>query len=153
MNATGTKPVSPKPRIVVVGTLNADYSIEIFNTRPDALRLLGADRRHELLRARRIKHLVVTQGALPTLAFAPEWTMEAPVCPVKPVDTVGAGDTFTGVLAAGLAAGLAWREAIERANTAAALSTLSLGAQSAMPDLARIEAALMHCPSEKLKVS
>lgn len=48
-------------------------------------------------------------------------------------DTIGAGDTFTGSLAAALARGEAWDTALRTANAAAALSTLAHGAVSAMP--------------------
>ncbi len=45
------------------------------------------------------------------------------------LDTTGAGDTYCGTLAAGLAAGLAPRDAMEAASTAAALSVGWVGAQ------------------------
>ncbi|HEY8966752.1 MAG TPA: PfkB family carbohydrate kinase, partial [Candidatus Methylacidiphilales bacterium] len=52
---------------------------------------------------------------------------------VKPVDTVGAGDCFTGWLAVGLAEGLPAPEAVARALRAASLSVTRPGAQEAMP--------------------
>jgi len=61
---------------------------------------------------------------------------------VRPVDTTGAGDTFTGVLAAGLDAGLALPDALRRAGAAAALACTGLGAQESMPRGAAIDAAL-----------
>jgi len=48
-------------------------------------------------------------------------------------DTIGAGDTFTGNLAAALARGDGWEQALRTANAAAALSTRAHGAVSAMP--------------------
>jgi ribokinase len=55
---------------------------------------------------------------------------------VSPVaDTVGAGDTFTGALAAALARGLNVLEAARWANAAAALSVLGHGAIGGMPTL------------------
>jgi ribokinase len=45
------------------------------------------------------------------------------------VDTTGAGDSFCGTLAAGLAAGLSERDAMEAASAAAALSVGWVGAQ------------------------
>ena len=53
--------------------------------------------------------------------------------PVKPVDTVGAGDTFCGYLAAGLDAGLDLEAAMQRAAVAASLACLKPGAQPAIP--------------------
>ena len=49
------------------------------------------------------------------------------------VDTIGAGDTFTGALAAALARGTPLCEAMEWANAAAALSVTGRGAIAGMP--------------------
>jgi ribokinase len=58
---------------------------------------------------------------------------------VKAVDTVGAGDCFCGALAAGLAANLDLREAVEQANAAAALSVQKPGAAPSMPSKREVE--------------
>ena len=58
---------------------------------------------------------------------------------VEAVDTTGAGDTLTGVLAAGLAAGYPLREAARRAVAAAALSVTKAGARAGMPSAADID--------------
>jgi ribokinase len=55
-------------------------------------------------------------------------------------DTIGAGDTFTGALAAALARGEPLPEAIACANAAAALSVTGQGAIGAMPTLAQVRA-------------
>lgn len=52
---------------------------------------------------------------------------------VRAVDTVAAGDTFCGVYAAAVAAGLSGRPAIERACAAASLAIQRAGAQSSIP--------------------
>jgi ribokinase len=52
---------------------------------------------------------------------------------VGAVDTVGAGDTFSGYLAACLAEGAALEDAVHRAQAAAALSVTRPGAQPAIP--------------------
>lgn len=54
-------------------------------------------------------------------------------------DTIGAGDTFSGALAASLSQGMAWDRSLQRANAAAALSTQAHGAVSAMPHQAQVE--------------
>jgi ribokinase len=54
------------------------------------------------------------------------------------VDTIGAGDTFTGSLAASLARGEPIEQAMRCANTAAALSVGGRGAISGMPSLADV---------------
>jgi ribokinase len=61
----------------------------------------------------------------------PGWRMEAVV------DTVGAGDTFTGSLAAALARGEALEAGMANANAAAALSVTGRGAIGGMPSLQR----------------
>ncbi len=61
------------------------------------------------------------------------WTMNV-------VDTIGAGDTFTGALAAAIARGESLDQAAESANAAAALSVTGRGAIAAMPTLAQSQA-------------
>ena len=61
---------------------------------------------------------------------------------VDVVDTVGAGDTLNGALAAGLAAGLDLVEASRRAGVAASLAVTRPGARGGMPTAAALEAAL-----------
>jgi ribokinase len=61
---------------------------------------------------------------------------------VDPVDTVGAGDTFVGALAADLAAGRKLEEAARRAVAAASLSTTRPGARGGMPTTAELVAFL-----------
>jgi ribokinase len=53
--------------------------------------------------------------------------------PVTPVDTTGAGDCFVGTLAAALAQGLGFAEALAAANVAASLSVQREGAGTSMP--------------------
>jgi ribokinase len=58
------------------------------------------------------------------------------VTPVR--DTIGAGDTFTGALAAALARGEALASAMQWANAAAALSVTRHGAIEGIPTLAAV---------------
>jgi ribokinase len=82
--------------------------------------------------------LIITHGAEPVEVIMPDgdFTFQPPS--VTPVDTVGAGDTFAGTLAARLALGDSIQSAVAIANTAAARSTLQVGAQEAMPYAAEI---------------
>jgi len=76
---------------------------------------------------------VVTLGAKGcAIAFADE-LHEIPAPQVDPVDTTGAGDAFTGALAAGLAAGADLVTAAERAVRVAAISVTRRGAQPSYP--------------------
>jgi ribokinase len=73
--------------------------------------------------------------------------LNVPALAIEPVDTTGAGDTFVGVLAAGLDQGLALPAALRRASAAAGLACLAHGAQTAMPDAAAIDAAVARLPA------
>jgi ribokinase len=87
--------------------------------------------------------LVVTRGAAGATTFlADGGEISVPGLAIEPVDTTGAGDTFAGVLAAGIDAGLAFDAALRRASAAAALACLALGAQQAMPERTAIDAAV-----------
>jgi ribokinase len=63
--------------------------------------------------------------------------IEAPAVTVR--DTTGAGDTFSGVLAAGLARGWELDRAARWATAAAALSVTKTGARGGMPEASEIE--------------
>jgi ribokinase len=56
-----------------------------------------------------------------------------PAHPVRVADTTGAGDTFTGALAAELARGVELREAVRYALAAASLSVTVAGARGGSP--------------------
>jgi ribokinase len=75
---------------------------------------------------------LVTAGGVTRFA-APE---------VAVVDTTGAGDAFCGAVAAGIDAGLRMEACVQRAVVAAALATTALGARTAMPTAAELDAVL-----------
>lgn len=112
---------------------------EFFQRTPAVLAGLSEAERRAFLEQYRLQHLVVTQGRQPTLLIARESVLAVPTYAVEPRDTVGAGDTFAGVLAVRLAAKAGWRDALWQANVAAALSTLKDGAQAAMPGRHEVE--------------
>ena len=86
--------------------------------------------------------VIVTLGPDGAVAATPDDVISVPALAVEPVDTVGAGDTFVGYLAAGLDAGLDLEAAMRRAAIAASLACLKPGAQPAIPTIAEVEAAL-----------
>jgi ribokinase len=86
--------------------------------------------------------IIVTLGPDGARAATPAGSFSVPAMKVDPVDTVGAGDTFCGYLAAGLDKGLDLEVAMERAAVAASLATLKPGAQPAVPYAADVEKAL-----------
>jgi ribokinase len=94
---------------------------------------------------------VVTLGAGGATAIFPDGARRhAAATPVEVIDTTGAGDTFVGVLAAGLAEGRAFGEALERACHGASLACLALGAQAAMPDADALDRVLDPPDGERL---
>jgi ribokinase len=98
--------------------------------------------------ARRLRQaFVVTRGAAGSTAFLRDGRrLEIPVLAIDAVDTTGAGDTFVGVLAAGLDQDMALEIALRRASAAAGLACLAHGAQTAMADAAAIDAAVVQLP-------
>jgi ribokinase len=86
--------------------------------------------------------VIVTLGADGARAATADEFISVPALKVDPVDTVGAGDTFVGYLAAGLDAGHALEAAMQRAAVAASLACLKPGAQPAIPFARDVEQAL-----------
>jgi ribokinase len=117
-----------------------------FDSACAALGIAGARRtaRMETFVLQSGRTLIVTLGADGVAAATPEGMLAVPSLPVRPVDTVGAGDTFCGYLAAGLAEGLALEAALRRAAAAAALACLKPGAQPSIPLRQEVEAVLLH---------
>ena len=68
--------------------------------------------------------------------------LQLPGLAMQVVDTIGAGDTFTGALAAHLAQGATLETSMRRANAAAALSVTGTGAIGGMPTQAQVRALL-----------
>ncbi len=97
-------------------------------------------------------HVVVTLGARGAL-LVPAGdgpVLLQPPPPVRPVDTTGAGDCFSGALGQALAGGRAPDEAVRWAVTAAALSTTGPGARGALPSAAEVDAALTGTPAAEV---
>lgn len=90
---------------------------------------------------------VLTLGAKGAIAVGPGgMALKASPLRVEPVDTTGAGDTFSGVLAAWLDRGADLAGALAAASVAAALACERVGAQTAQPTRAMIEARLPELP-------
>ncbi|GAA5157818.1 ribokinase [Amycolatopsis dongchuanensis] len=82
---------------------------------------------------------VVTLGARGALVLTGDGETEVPAPPVEPVDTTGAGDAFTGALAASLATGVTLETAARKAARVAAISVTRRGAQPSYPSAAELE--------------
>lgn len=87
---------------------------------------------------------VITLGADGAVASNAREDWKVPSLAVEVVDTTGAGDTFTGVLAALLAEDRNFAEAIGLASAAASLACRKRGAQDAMPTRSEIASSLRH---------
>jgi ribokinase len=85
--------------------------------------------------------VLVSLGGDGALLVDAAGSVPLPAPPVEVVDTVGAGDTLNGALAAGLAAGLGLPDAARRAVTAASLAVTREGAREGMPTLAELQTA------------
>ena len=94
--------------------------------------------------------VVVTLGAKGSALVRSEGEVyyASPVS-IVPVDTTGAGDTLTGVLAVNLLERRELKDALRRANKAAALSCLAHGAREGMPHFEKINEVL---PTERASV-
>jgi ribokinase len=83
--------------------------------------------------------IVVTLGSQGCHVHSDAGSQRIPSHSVRAIDTVGAGDAFSGALAVALAEGRSLVEAARWANAAAALAVTLPGAQSAMPIRAEID--------------
>jgi len=102
--------------------------------------LNDAKRSAEKLLASGIRRVIVTLGANGSLLAGREGMEHVPAFAVKSVDSTGAGDAFIGSFATFLGEALPEREAVERANLYAGLSTTTVGTQKSFYDRARFDA-------------
>ncbi len=86
--------------------------------------------------------VIVTLGASGVMAAVQGGIIKAEGLNIEPVDTVGAGDTFCGYLAAALADGRRLEDALRRAAVAGSLACLKPGAQPSIPYAKDVDAAL-----------
>jgi ribokinase len=83
--------------------------------------------------------VVAKRGAEGASIFSKELEAQVEGFRVEAVDTTAAGDSFNAGLAFALGGGYELREAVRFANAVGALSTLKMGAQTAMPSLDEVE--------------
>jgi len=87
------------------------------------------------------RNAVVTAGAAGAAYSGPAGDLSVPGFQVRPVDSVGAGDTFAGALAVALAAGVPPHDALVAAAAAGAAAVTRPGTQAGMPRPADVFAA------------
>ena len=98
-----------------------------------------AIRAGKVLLERGVEATVITLGERGALLVDHQGHQHQPAPVVSVVDTTAAGDTFTGCLAASIAAGKSVRASLPYACFAASLSVTRGGAQSAIPTRAEID--------------
>jgi len=82
-----------------------------------------------------VRDIIVTLGAEGCLWYGIEGQQQFEAIAVEPVDTTGAGDTFTGYVLAGLDRGMPMAQAISLGIKAAGLMVTRLGTADVIPDL------------------
>jgi ribokinase len=93
----------------------------------------------ERIHAERGQTLIVTLGADGVVAIRDTVFFRAAGLKIEPVDTVGAGDTFCGFLAAGLDQGMDFETSLSRAAIAGSIACTRHGAQPSVPDKAEVD--------------
>ncbi|MEX5598235.1 ribokinase [Pseudophaeobacter sp. C1-32P7] len=88
-----------------------------------------------------VQDVIVTLGAEGARHFhgTTGAVQDIPAMPVTPVDTTGAGDTFTGYVLAGLDRGMPMAQAMAQASRAAALMVTRHGTADVIPDLKKVQ--------------
>lgn len=86
--------------------------------------------------------LIITCGSDGVRYFDGENIITIPSLEVTSVDSTGAGDTFSGAFAVGIAEGKSLYDSVQFATVAAGISVLKKGAQSGMPTRAEVELCL-----------
>jgi len=90
--------------------------------------------------------VIVTLGGEGAVAYAGPQAWSVGVLPIKPIDTVAAGDAFVGAVAAAVAGGTDLPAALHRASVAGGLACTIAGAQPSLPTQAMIESRLAELP-------
>ena len=93
----------------------------------------------EFLLRQGMRRVVITLGERGSLVGGSDGMELIPAYKVQAVDTTGAGDAFIGSFAVFLGEGLPEREALQRANLYAALSTTSAGTQKSFCNRAEFD--------------
>ncbi|EPX82443.1 ribokinase [Salipiger mucosus] len=129
-DAEAVKRVLPLLDLIVLNAVEAEQLEEATGKPPEALP---------------IRDVIITLGSegcrwvhTPTGA-----SRDFPAYRVTPVDTTGAGDTFTGYLLAGLDRGMPMAQSIAQAQRAAAIMVTRRGTADVIPDLKDVQDSLL----------
>lgn len=89
---------------------------------------------------RGVSQVVVTMGSKGAYGYDRGEECFIPAQRVEAVDTTAAGDTFIGAMVSGHLMGMGFRESMELATRASALTVQRVGAQQSIPSLAEVNA-------------
>ena len=123
-NADRVKAVLPHIDLLFLNQVEADQLEKAIGQRPETLG---------------VRDVIVTLGKDGADWFGPDGKRHFDAIPVTPVDTTGAGDTFTGYVVAGLDRGHPMAQAISLGMRAAALMVTRRGTADVIPDLRDLE--------------
>ncbi|HEY9596733.1 MAG TPA: ribokinase [Cyanophyceae cyanobacterium] len=93
----------------------------------------AAAKASDVLRQRGVGTAIIKLGDRGVLCGTKSETFFVPAFPVQAIDTVAAGDAFNGGLAAGLAQGRPFKEAVVWGAAAGAIAVTKVGAQPSLP--------------------
>ncbi|MCX7671563.1 MAG: ribokinase [Anaerolineae bacterium] len=102
------------------------------------------------LRSAERQRVIVKLGGQGVVVCDEDGCRHRPAIPVPVVDTTAAGDAFCGALAARLAAGAPFEDALRYAMAAGALAVTVLGAQPSLPTLRSVEELLARSRHMKM---
>ncbi len=86
-----------------------------------------------------IKNVFITLGSKGVFAGIPNMMEFIPSFKVHSIDSTGAGDVFSGSLAAFISEGMSIKKAAKMANASASISVTRMGAQNCAPYRSEIE--------------
>jgi ribokinase len=86
-----------------------------------------------------VRNVLITLGSKGVLTASREKIHLLPAAEVEAIDSTGAGDVFSGSLAAFLAEGISIEQSVHMAMAAASISVTRLGAQSSAPKRSEID--------------
>lgn len=125
-DAKAVQAVLPFLDLLILNEVEAQHLQQATGQAPEALPVRDVI---VTLGARGARHIDTVSGEL----------RDYPAIPVTPVDTTGAGDTFTGYVLAGLDRGMAMPQAIAQAMRAAAIMVTRHGTADVIPDLRDVQ--------------
>ncbi len=143
--------LNPAPAVAAVEAFAGLVDLVVAN-RAEAAQLTGLPAGTEPERAARTlaegvgADVIVTLGDAGAVIVDGQGVSPIPAYDVPVVDSVGAGDAFCGVLAAGLARGAPLRTAATSASAAGALAVMKAGAEPSMPTAREVAALLATSP-------